>query len=97
MSFFGQLCGQTMQHAAGKGAKYLRGKSPLALVYQSPLRDKGIALKVEYRVKKLSKQQKERLVIDQPLCITTYLIEIGSSEKFFTQAMTTGDQNRQDK
>ncbi|MBD2795590.1 GIY-YIG nuclease family protein [Xenorhabdus sp. 18] len=86
-----------MQHAAGKGAKYLRGKAPLMLVYQSPVKDKGAALKVEYRVKKLSKQQKERLVIDQPLCITTYLMQIGSSERFFTLAMTTGDQNKQDK
>nr|WP_086108067.1 GIY-YIG nuclease family protein [Xenorhabdus vietnamensis] len=73
-----------MQHAAGKGAKFLRGKGPLTLVYQSPVRNQGMALKVEYRVKRLSKQQKERLVIDQPLCITTYLIHIGSFEKFFT-------------
>ncbi|PHM62150.1 GIY-YIG nuclease family protein [Xenorhabdus ishibashii] len=86
-----------MQHAAGKGAKFLRGKGPLTLVYQSPVRDKGMALKVEYRVKKLSKQQKERLVIDQPLCVTTYLTKINSSEKFFTQVMPTDEQNEPDK
>nr|WP_228005963.1 GIY-YIG nuclease family protein [Xenorhabdus sp. BG5] len=86
-----------MQHAAGKGAKCLRGKDPLTLVYQSQVGNKGVALKMEYRVKKLSKQQKERLVIDQPLCITTYLTKIGSPEKFFTQIMPTGDQNGQGK
>ncbi|WP_422398954.1 GIY-YIG nuclease family protein [Xenorhabdus griffiniae] len=86
-----------MQHAAGKGAKCLRGKGPLMLVYQSQIGEQSVALKMEYRVKKLSKQQKERLVIDQPLCIMTYLTKIGSSEKFFTQVMPTGDQNGQDK
>nr|WP_099140606.1 GIY-YIG nuclease family protein [Xenorhabdus kozodoii] len=71
-----------MQHSAGKGAKYLKGRGPLTLVYQSPVSDRGIALKVEHRVKKLSKQQKERLIIDQPFCITSYLTKIGSSEMF---------------
>nr|WP_274540004.1 GIY-YIG nuclease family protein [Xenorhabdus ehlersii] len=85
------------QHAAGKGAKYLKGKAPLTLVYQSQVGDKSVALKMEYRVKKLSKQQKERLVIDQPLCITTYLTKISSSEKLFTQVMPTGEQNGLDK
>ncbi|MDX7990224.1 GIY-YIG nuclease family protein [Xenorhabdus littoralis] len=96
-----------MQHTSGKGAKALRGKGPLILVYQSLVRDRSIALKVEYRVKKLSKQQKERLILNQPLCVTTYLIAIGVSEKFFTppesrggvitRTTTTGYQNGQDK
>ncbi|WP_279625351.1 GIY-YIG nuclease family protein [Xenorhabdus eapokensis] len=85
------------QHAAGKGAKYLKGKNPLTLVYQSQVGNKSVALKMEYRVKKLSKQQKERLVIDQPLCIITYLTSINSSKRFLTQVMTTGEQNKQDK
>ncbi|WP_340616196.1 GIY-YIG nuclease family protein [Xenorhabdus entomophaga] len=75
-----------MQHASGKGAKALRGKAPLTLVYQSLVGDRSMALKVEYRVKKLNKQQKERLILNQPPCITTYLIENGLSEKFFTQS-----------
>ncbi|MDX7998595.1 GIY-YIG nuclease family protein [Xenorhabdus sp. Reich] len=96
-----------MQHTSGKGAKALRGKGPLILVYQSLVRDRSIALKVEYRVKKLSKQQKERLILNQPLCVTTYLIAIGVSEEFFTppesrggaitRTTTTGYQNGQDK
>ncbi len=70
-----------MQHSAGKGAKFLRGKGPLTLVYQSPVGDQGMALKVEYRVKKLNKQQKERLINNQPICLKTYLTTIDSSEK----------------
>ncbi|CDG20220.1 conserved protein of unknown function [Xenorhabdus poinarii G6] len=76
-----------IQHSTGKGAKFLRGKGPLTLVYQSPARDKGMALKMEYRVKKLSKQQKERLVINQPICLKTYLTTIDSPETLFTQSV----------
>ena len=51
-------------HQAGSTgtAKYLRGRQPLALVYQSIIGSKSRASKAEYRVKKLSKQQKERLI-----------------------------------
>ena len=44
------------------GAKYLRGRGPLRLVYQCKLGDKSLALGVENRVKKLSKARKEALV-----------------------------------
>ncbi|MBD2814881.1 GIY-YIG nuclease family protein [Xenorhabdus sp. Flor] len=64
-----------IQHSTGKGAKALRGKGSLTLVYHSLVRDKSTALKLEYRVKQLNKQQKERLVTIQPVCITTYLSE----------------------
>lgn len=45
-----------------QGSKYLRGKGPLQLAYQCEIGDKGLALKVEHRVKQLQKAQKERLV-----------------------------------
>ncbi|PHM66885.1 nuclease [Xenorhabdus stockiae] len=61
------------QHTAGKGAKALKGKGPLTLVYHSAMPDRSTALRLEYRVKQLSKQQKERLVTAQPVCIVTYL------------------------
>lgn len=54
------------QHQAGKGAKALRGKGELTLVFHCEAGDRSTALKLEYRVKQLSKQQKEKLVIDQP-------------------------------
>ncbi|MFV0576819.1 MAG: GIY-YIG nuclease family protein [Vibrio sp.] len=50
------------QHKAGKGAKFLRGKAPLSLVWSQQVADKSTALKEEIRIKKLSKQQKEALI-----------------------------------
>ncbi|WP_084023354.1 GIY-YIG nuclease family protein [Xenorhabdus hominickii] len=89
-----------MQHTSGKGAKALRGKGPLTIVYQSSVKDRGIALRMEYCVKKLSKQQKEKLVITQPLCITTYLMTTDLSEKCLpeiTPSTITYSQNGQNK
>ncbi len=45
-------------HAAGKGAKYTRGRGPLALVAQQRCRDKRIALRIEHAVKKLRRADK---------------------------------------
>ncbi|MGE4799630.1 GIY-YIG nuclease family protein [Yersinia hibernica] len=63
------------QHQAGKGAKALRGKGELALVFHCKAGDHSTALKLEYRVKQLSKQQKEKLVINQPSTLNTLLID----------------------
>ncbi|WJV64642.1 GIY-YIG nuclease family protein [Pectobacteriaceae bacterium C52] len=61
------------QHQTGKGAKALRGKGELVLVYQCVAGDRSTALKWEYRIKQLSKAQKERLVHDQPETVTAFL------------------------
>ncbi len=45
-------------HAAGKGAKYTRGRGPLKLRYQEKLPNKSAALKREYAVKRLRKLKK---------------------------------------
>lgn len=60
-------------HQSGKGAKYLRGKTGLSVVYQVALADRSIASKEEYRVKRLTKKKKEKLVSDQPSDLTAYL------------------------
>ncbi len=52
------------QENKGAGAKYLRGRGPLALVFQKKLGSQSLALGVESRVKKLSKARKEELVRD---------------------------------
>ena len=52
--------------AGGRGAKYLRSKGPLQLVYEMKIGDRALALKVERSVKKLSKDQKERIVMATP-------------------------------
>lgn len=51
------------EHAeSSKGAKYLRGKGPLEIVYQERANSKSEALKREYEIKQLTKKQKEALV-----------------------------------
>ena len=46
------------------GAKYLRGRGPLVLVFQKKLGGRSLALGVENKVKKLSKDRKEELIRD---------------------------------
>lgn len=43
------------------GAKYLRGKGPLELVFQRPIGDRGLAQRVEHRIKRLPRAEKEDL------------------------------------
>ena len=49
-------------HAAGKGAKYTRGRGPLALVYTEEVEDKSAALKREHAIKKLPRAEKLKLI-----------------------------------
>tara|TARA_B110000858_G_scaffold49124_1_gene56648 strand:+ start:20841 stop:21161 length:321 start_codon:yes stop_codon:yes gene_type:complete len=46
-----------------KGAKALRGKGPLKLVFEIEVGNRSDALKLEYRVKQLSRADKERLLV----------------------------------
>ena len=52
-----------MEHQEGgrKASKYLRGKGPLELVFQLKIGSRSSALKAEFALKKLPKQQKEDL------------------------------------
>ncbi len=51
------------EHRQGKrGARYLRGRGPLALVYQAEAGDRSMASRLEHRVKCLTKAEKEALV-----------------------------------
>lgn len=50
------------QHRSGKGAKYTRGRQPLELVYQAECGDHSAALKREYEVKRLPREQKLMLI-----------------------------------
>ena len=49
-------------HRSDRGARRLRGRGPLELVYSRPVGDRSLALRLEHRVKRLSKADKERLV-----------------------------------
>ena len=49
-------------HNSGRGAKYTRGRGPLALVYSEELPDKEAALRRECAIKKLRREQKLALL-----------------------------------
>jgi putative endonuclease len=49
----------TEHETGGKGAKYLRGRGPLELIYERQVGDRSLAARVEYRVKRLPKECKE--------------------------------------
>jgi len=49
-------------HNRGKGAKYTRGRTPVELTYTEPCADRSSASKREYAVKRLSLEQKLRLI-----------------------------------
>lgn len=63
------------QHQAGKGARSLRGKGPLELVWQKEVGERSRALRLEYRLKQLAKAEKERLVT-QPTYWQTLLLRL---------------------
>lgn len=49
-------------HNCGKGAKYTRGRRPVELVYTEECECCSAALKREYAVKQLSRQEKLQLI-----------------------------------
>ena len=50
------------EHQENKGAKYLRGRGPLKLVFKKQIGKRELALKIERLVKKLPKLKKEKIV-----------------------------------
>ena len=51
------------QHESGtRGAKYLRGKGPLQIVFTEAVGNRALASQLEYRVKKLSRPKKLDLI-----------------------------------
>ena len=50
------------KHNKGLGAKYTRARRPCDLVFFMEVSDKKIAMKIEYRIKKLKKKYKENIV-----------------------------------
>ena len=49
-------------HNAGKGARYTRARIPIELLVAHRCASKSRALKLEYRVKQLTRAEKQRLV-----------------------------------
>lgn len=46
----------------GRGARYLRGREPLEIVYRRKLGDRGLALSVEWRLKRRPRADKQAIV-----------------------------------
>lgn len=49
-------------HNEGKGARYTRGRLPVALAYTESYTDKSSALRREYEIKQYPRQKKEQLI-----------------------------------
>ena len=51
-----------LAHNAGKVAKYTRNRIPVEIVYFEEYEDKSEAMKREYAIKQLTREQKEKLI-----------------------------------
>ena len=54
------------EHQAGKGARALRGRGPLTLVWQQEVGEHALALRLEYQLKQWRKSRKEALLHEIP-------------------------------
>ncbi len=50
------------KHKSGKGAKYMRSFSSFELVYREEFETRSEAMKREIKLKKLTKEEKEKLI-----------------------------------
>lgn len=51
------------EHADGnRGSKYVRGRGPVKLVFEYPVANRAAASRIEHRIKRLDRAQKEALI-----------------------------------
>ena len=62
-----------LQHQRGTGARALRGKGPLTLVFQCPAGDRSQASRLEYQVKQRTRVHKLLLVREKPSDLHSWL------------------------
>ena len=53
---------RALVHNSGNGAKYTRGRLPVAVVYRERCADKSHALQREREIKKMTREQKRQLI-----------------------------------
>jgi putative endonuclease len=59
------LARRVREHNEGpKGARYTRSKRPVVLQYSAEFANRSEASKAEFRIKKLTREQKERMIED---------------------------------
>lgn len=51
-----------LSHNEGKGARYTRQRRPVRVVYVEEFGSKGKALKREYEIKQMTREEKEELI-----------------------------------
>ncbi|MEY8308850.1 GIY-YIG nuclease family protein [Erysipelotrichaceae bacterium 51-3] len=56
-------------HNAGRGAKYTKARTPVYLIYHEVFLDRHEALRREYRIKQLTRQEKLALATGRPFCL----------------------------
>jgi UV DNA damage endonuclease len=56
------LSRRLVQHNSGTASRYTRSRLPVSLVYQEPCRGRSSALRKEYRMKQLSRKEKEEYI-----------------------------------
>jgi putative endonuclease len=54
------------QHQAGTASRYTRSRLPVALAWSMEAASRGEALREEHRIKRLSRPEKVRLVMERP-------------------------------
>jgi len=64
------VAARLVTHNAGKGARYTRTRTPIEILVVRRCATKSRALKLEYRVKQLTRPQKLRLVTTPSLFAT---------------------------
>ena len=77
------------EHEAGgrESARYLRGRGPLRLVFRKRIGSRNLALRVERRLKALSKDEKERIVRGKP-SLSRLLSRLGLEDQFISHSTT---------
>lgn len=53
---------RVQMHESGKGAKYTRGRGPFEIMYTQWYETKEEALRTEYKIKQLTRQEKDQLI-----------------------------------
>lgn len=51
-------------HNSGKGAKYTKSRRPVTLVYYEEFKTKEEAMKREYAIKQMKREEKKALILD---------------------------------
>lgn len=84
------------EHEAGVlGAKYLRGRAPFELIFEQQVGDRSLASKIEYRIKKLARRDKEK-VVDLPARVSQMIVDCTSSQADSTCQQTRINTRRQE-